>query len=177
MLTLTARDCNGYLVKMMEAGMAGCLITRTSAQKLVKAIRRAQRGEALFDEQQLGEAVSYDQILDEVWGCDPDTGGTREQVKTVVKRLRKKIEPDPNQPQYIISVLSCCVLPALYCLHLRCWPIGLRCQTRFQIQLLKQGQVISILGSEMEMLRLSGTRAVVGNMRLFLAGWGSPRLE
>jgi DNA-binding response OmpR family regulator len=52
----------------------------------------------------VGQAVSFNQILDAAWGCDSETGGTLAQVKTVVKRLRKKIEPDPCHPQYIISV-------------------------------------------------------------------------
>lgn len=54
----------------------------------------------------IGQAVSVDQILDEVWGYDKKSGGTLEQVKTVMKRLRHKIEPDPSHPQYIISIRS-----------------------------------------------------------------------
>ncbi|HEY4688387.1 MAG TPA: helix-turn-helix domain-containing protein, partial [Anaerolineae bacterium] len=34
----------------------------------------------------------------------PQRGGTPEQVKSAVKRLRKKIEPDPHRPQYLVSV-------------------------------------------------------------------------
>jgi DNA-binding response OmpR family regulator len=52
----------------------------------------------------IGQAVSADQILDEVWCCDPDCGGTLEQIKSTVKRLRKKIEPKPSHPQYVLSV-------------------------------------------------------------------------
>ena len=52
----------------------------------------------------VGEAVSFDQILDEAWECPSNRGGTREQVKTLVKRLRRKIERDPGKPQYLVSV-------------------------------------------------------------------------
>ncbi len=52
----------------------------------------------------IGQAVSYDEILQEAFGYFPELGGTQEQVKSCVKRVRKKIEPDPRHPQYIIAV-------------------------------------------------------------------------
>ncbi|HLF25743.1 MAG TPA: response regulator transcription factor [Anaerolineae bacterium] len=52
----------------------------------------------------LGQPVSHDKILGDVCGCFPERGGTPEQVKSVVKRLRTKIEPTPHHPQYIISI-------------------------------------------------------------------------
>jgi DNA-binding response OmpR family regulator len=52
----------------------------------------------------IGQVVEYDQMLNEVWKCDPVSGGTRYQVKNCIKRLRQKIEPDASHPQYIISV-------------------------------------------------------------------------
>jgi two-component system KDP operon response regulator KdpE len=52
----------------------------------------------------LGEVVSCNQILKDVWGCTPESGGTLSQVKNCVSRLRKKIEPDSFNPQYIVSV-------------------------------------------------------------------------
>ncbi len=52
----------------------------------------------------VGEAVGYDQILDEVWGSDLEAGGTLDQIKDAVKRLRKKIEPEPGRPQFIITI-------------------------------------------------------------------------
>jgi len=54
--------------------------------------------------QHLGQPVSHDKILGDVCGCFPERGGTLEQVKSVVKRLRQKIEPEPHHPQYIISI-------------------------------------------------------------------------
>jgi DNA-binding response OmpR family regulator len=54
--------------------------------------------------QNVGEVVGYDELLDKVWKCDPRSGGTQEQVKAAVKRLRHKIESDPRQPQYVVAV-------------------------------------------------------------------------
>lgn len=50
-----------------------------------------------------GQAVSVDTLLAEVWGCDSDTGGTRNQVKCCIKRLRAKLEPDPRRPLYLLA--------------------------------------------------------------------------
>lgn len=52
----------------------------------------------------VGEAVSLDQILEEVWGCGLEAGGSLEQIKNVIKRLRKKIELDPAHPEFIITI-------------------------------------------------------------------------
>jgi DNA-binding response OmpR family regulator len=52
----------------------------------------------------IGLAVNHDTILFEAFGGFPERGGTVEQVKTCVKRLRQKIEPDLHHPQYIISI-------------------------------------------------------------------------
>jgi len=52
----------------------------------------------------IGQAVSHDDIALDVWRYHPKWGGTLEQVKTCVKRLRQAIEPDPHHPQYIITI-------------------------------------------------------------------------
>lgn len=49
-----------------------------------------------------GEIVTRDQLLDEVWGYD-STPVTRT-VDNHIAKLRQKIEPDPSEPQYIITV-------------------------------------------------------------------------
>ena len=51
-----------------------------------------------------GTAVSRGDILQEVWGLHPDTR-TRV-VDTFILRLRKLIERDPSNPQYLHSVRS-----------------------------------------------------------------------
>jgi DNA-binding response OmpR family regulator len=52
--------------------------------------------------QHRGETVTRDQLLDEVWGYD-NFPLTRT-VDNHIARLRQKIEPNPAEPQYIITV-------------------------------------------------------------------------
>jgi len=52
----------------------------------------------------IGQEVSHDDILQDAFGQLPELGGTLEQVKSCVKRVRQKIEPDPHHPQYIITI-------------------------------------------------------------------------
>lgn len=52
----------------------------------------------------VAQVVSFDELLDEVWGDDPELGGTPDQVKSSVKRLRTKIESDPHHLQYLVSL-------------------------------------------------------------------------
>jgi DNA-binding response OmpR family regulator len=49
-----------------------------------------------------GRLLSRDQILDAVWG--PGTFVTDRVVDNHVLSLRRKIEPDPQQPRYLISI-------------------------------------------------------------------------
>ncbi len=48
-----------------------------------------------------GHVVTYDSIIDHVWGPE---GGDRDMVRQVVHRLRNKIEDDPTNPKYIETV-------------------------------------------------------------------------
>lgn len=50
-----------------------------------------------------GRWISADILLSSVWGSGLDTGGTLDQVHSCIKRLRKKIEPDPSRPRYLRS--------------------------------------------------------------------------
>jgi two-component system KDP operon response regulator KdpE len=45
--------------------------------------------------------LRHDQILQAVWG--PDYGDEVEYLRVFVKQLRKKIEPDPARPRYILT--------------------------------------------------------------------------
>jgi len=47
-----------------------------------------------------GRAVSSRQILQEAWG--PEYGDEGDYVRTYVTRLRRKLEPDPQNPHYIL---------------------------------------------------------------------------
>lgn len=46
-------------------------------------------------------ALSHDSLLQAVWG--PDYGGEVEYLRVYVNQLRKKIEPDPSRPQFILT--------------------------------------------------------------------------
>ncbi len=47
-----------------------------------------------------GRVVSPRQLLQEVWG--PDYSGEGDYVRSYIRRLRHKIEPDPQHPRYIL---------------------------------------------------------------------------
>ena len=51
----------------------------------------------------VGQLVNHVEILEEVWGWEAESGALA-QVKSYIGRVRRKIEPDLNNPQYIISV-------------------------------------------------------------------------
>ncbi len=50
-----------------------------------------------------GWVISWQVLLKEVWGHNDDWEGGREMVKVTIQRLRKKIEPDPHHPVYILN--------------------------------------------------------------------------
>jgi DNA-binding response OmpR family regulator len=49
-----------------------------------------------------GETLSRDRLLEEVWGYE--NYPTTRTVDTHLVRLRQKLEPDPDQPQYFLTV-------------------------------------------------------------------------
>lgn len=48
-----------------------------------------------------GQVMTSDTLIDHVWG---PRGGNREMLRQLVRRLRRKIEPDSTQPTYIETV-------------------------------------------------------------------------
>lgn len=50
---------------------------------------------------QPGRSFSRDQLLDQVWGLE--FAGDSHTVNSHVNRLRRKIEPDPEQPRFILT--------------------------------------------------------------------------
>lgn len=48
-----------------------------------------------------GQVLTYDQILDNVWG--PGYGENLSNVKVYIRRLRDKIEANPRSPRYILT--------------------------------------------------------------------------
>src|SRR5215469_617097 len=49
-----------------------------------------------------GQVLTTDVIVERVWGYDE--GGDNGLVKTHIRHLRQKIEPEPNSPQFIVTV-------------------------------------------------------------------------
>jgi two-component system KDP operon response regulator KdpE len=47
------------------------------------------------------EAVPHRELLQAVWG--PDYGDQVDYLRAFIKSLRKKVEPDPEHPQYIMT--------------------------------------------------------------------------
>lgn len=66
-LVLTAHDRDAYLSGMMEAGVAGYLDKTLRAGQLISAIRRAARGEFLFDKKQLERARRWREDVSRKW--------------------------------------------------------------------------------------------------------------
>lgn len=50
----------------------------------------------------IGKVLSHDEILRNVWG--PEYGGESEYVRVFVGQLRRKIEDDPSNPRFILTV-------------------------------------------------------------------------
>jgi DNA-binding response OmpR family regulator len=55
----------------------------------------------LFLAENVGRALTHRQILEKIWG--DEYSSDVDYVKLFVYRLRRKIEPDPKDPRYIIS--------------------------------------------------------------------------
>lgn len=51
--------------------------------------------------QHANQAVSHRELLQAVWG--PDYGDQVDYLRVFIKNLRKKIEPDPDRPEYIAT--------------------------------------------------------------------------
>lgn len=49
-----------------------------------------------------GQVLTTDVIVERVWGYDE--GGDNGLVKTHIRHLRQKVEPEPNSPQFIVTV-------------------------------------------------------------------------
>ena len=49
-----------------------------------------------------GRALSRDWLFENVWGWDAELGG--QALPVVIRRLRCKIEPDPDRPVYILTI-------------------------------------------------------------------------
>jgi two-component system KDP operon response regulator KdpE len=54
--------------------------------------------------QNAGKVVSHRRLLQAAWG--PDYGNEVEYLRVFINQLRKKIEPDPSRPKYILTAPS-----------------------------------------------------------------------
>jgi DNA-binding NarL/FixJ family response regulator len=84
-LVLTGHDRDAYLADMIEAGTAGFITKGTSAENLVRAIRRAAQGEILFNGEQLGRARRWREAAGEKW--ESLTDREREVLQLLVQGL------------------------------------------------------------------------------------------
>lgn len=84
-LVLTGHDRNAYLVTMMEAGVAAYLDKTISSEQLISSIRRAARGESLFDRTQYERANRWRQEVSKKW--DRLSGREREVLKMLTEGL------------------------------------------------------------------------------------------
>ncbi len=50
-----------------------------------------------------GEVISHRRLLQAVWG--PDYGDELEYLRVCISQLRKKVEPDPEHPKYVLTEL------------------------------------------------------------------------
>ena len=76
-----------------RVGFGGCHIHLSSVElRLLACLAK-----------QVGQTVSYAEIMEEVWGWETGYGALT-QVKNAINRLRQKIEPDLRNPQYIITI-------------------------------------------------------------------------
>lgn len=66
-LILTAHDRDSYLYGMIEAGAAGYLNKRLCAGRLISSIRRAARGETLYDQEQVERARRWREGVSRKW--------------------------------------------------------------------------------------------------------------
>jgi two-component system response regulator VicR len=85
----------------------GRLVVDADARDAFLADRRAGLTEKEFElllvlAQNANRALARDWIFEQVWGYDAELGGKT--LAVFIRRLRCKIEPDPDTPQYILTV-------------------------------------------------------------------------
>lgn len=66
-LVFTAHHHVGYLADMMEAGAAGYLDKKLDGNDLLDSVRRAARGEILYDEEQIQQARRWREDVNMKW--------------------------------------------------------------------------------------------------------------
>ena len=96
-LVLTAHDRDAYLAGMMDAGAAGYLDKKIRSNDMLAAIRRAARGEYLFDKEQIKRANHWREEISKKW----ESLSTRER-----EVLQLLTEGDDNQKIAVLLGIS-----------------------------------------------------------------------
>jgi DNA-binding response OmpR family regulator len=88
--SFTCRDfCIDFLRHRVTIGVEEVLLTPTEYRLLVELARNA------------GRVMFHEELLSRVWGAE--YGNEVEYLRAYVRHLRRKIEADPRQPEYILS--------------------------------------------------------------------------
>jgi DNA-binding response OmpR family regulator len=87
--------------------LVGHLIVDEDARDAYIADRRAGLTDKEFElllvlARNNGRALASDWLFEQVWGMDAELGGKT--LAVYIRRLRCKVEPDPDKPQYITTV-------------------------------------------------------------------------
>ncbi len=87
--------------------LVGDLVFDLAGQRVWKGEHELRLTQREFDvlhylARHAGRLVSTNEILDEVWGVEADVGDVA--LRTVIKRLRRKLGDDPKQPRYIVTI-------------------------------------------------------------------------
>lgn len=91
---------SGFALGERRVDLSALRVTQPSGASEELSVREADMLRLLFRER--GKPVSRTQFLDEVWGMDRFP--TTRTVDQHVAKLRKKIEPDPKHPVYLVTV-------------------------------------------------------------------------
>jgi NarL family two-component system response regulator LiaR len=87
-LILTSHDRDAYLSNMIEAGVAGYLDKKLRAGELIRAIRRAARGEFIFEKEQLLRARRWREDVCRKW--ETLSGREREVLQMLTEAAENK---------------------------------------------------------------------------------------
>lgn len=97
-------DCTPTLIKQEVTGFHLDPFTRTfTNEKEEEIYLTAKEFDLLyFLFCHKGQVFTKEHLYDSVWGYDYALDGRN--LTSFIRKLRKKIEPDPNNPQYILTV-------------------------------------------------------------------------
>ena len=87
-LVLTAHHRDAYLAGMMNAGVAGYFDKKMKANDMLAAIRRAARGEFLFDKEQMKSVRQWRDEVSRKW--ESLTGREREVLQMLTEGMENK---------------------------------------------------------------------------------------